>query len=182
MKAHFLSPWTAVLAVAVAITAGLNASADPPGHDHHAQPAAPAGHDHGQHGHSRILKLGTVWEAGLDITDWHQSARACPAHPQIVSNRVGSHCPITTTLMIDRPTTVPQGAAKRIGLVLLPASGHKHPIADAQIQVTGPGTYRLGLKQKDGYYWADLPAAVKGPLTLLVQQGGKSQQVSLGNL
>jgi hypothetical protein len=183
MTSRFLTPRTAALAVAVAMATSLSAVAGP-GHDHHGHDhgAAQGGHDHSQHHHSSVLKIGSLWEAGLDVTDWSKPAKACPAHPQIVSNEAGSNCPITTALKIDRPTTAPKGAAKRVGLVLLPAKGHKHLLTDARIHVTGTGIKRLALSQKDGYYWVDLPASAKGPLTLEVQQGGKTQQARLAHL
>jgi hypothetical protein len=173
-------PRAVLLAIAVAGTAAWPALAAP-GHDHtgHTHPAATAGHDHSQHGHSRILKIGTFWEAGVDVTDWRKPAKACPAHPQIVSNKAGSRCPITTALTIDRPTTVPKGAAKRLGLILLPATGHKHPLTDARIQVSWKGGKPAQLQHKDGYYWFDLPASAAGPLTLAVSQGGHTQQATV---
>jgi hypothetical protein len=167
---------TLLLAVVLATSTGLQALAHGSEHDHG---ATTGGHDHSQHSHSRILKLGADWEAGLDMTDWSKPVRACPAHPQIISNRIGSNCPITSALRIDKPVAKPVHAGKRLGLVLLPAKGHKHPIGDARIQVRWSGQPAQALTQKDGYYWIDLPATARSPLTLEVQQGGKRQQVTV---
>jgi hypothetical protein len=179
MRAHHPLNAT-LLAIALATAVGLAARADA-GHDH-AHPAAATGHDHSQHSHSQVQKIGTRWEAGIDLTDWKKPARACPAHPQIVSNRIGSNCPITSALTIDRPTAAPRGAAARLGMVLLPASGQRQPLTDARIRLYGAGKAPLALHQKDGYYWVDLPSVPKGPLTLDVSQGGQSQRQRLDHL
>lgn len=151
-------------------------------HHDHAGHAHGDGHDHSQHHHDQVVKIGKVWEAGVDMIDWSKPAKACQVHPFIVSNHLDGNCPITAWAKFNQPTKKPAGVSHRLGLVLLPQAKPQHPVTDAQIVAKIHGGVSLKLQQQAGYYWVDLPAHAKhGSITLVVSKGKLSQSVTLAH-